>query len=709
MVTDYRMPYTERPPHRRAAPQTPKTMIPHFKKPALAAPALTALAALSAPVMAQGTPPTMSSTVIRVNPQQERGAISPGIYGSNHRYANNGIGMWDPINKRSLPAFDANHRRAGLKFIRYPGGTVGNTFEWKKSIGPVEARPTIQPFSGGGTPTGLFGAPNVATFGLDEGMRWAKNNGVEIIYMYGLAFGTPQDAADLIEYLNMPVGKNPTGGIDWAAVRAANGHPAPYNIRHFELANEADGPSQRYWWPHIDSDETRAKKQLSFNPQRDSYAPEFLLGGMARFEKQLLGTRDARGGTDFRDAQAISNGQPNQIKAFRYSPIEPNSDEVFVGDEKWTRVPNIKTARGKVYQVDGMTGTVLFGNGVNGDLPPQGAAISANYRSRRHGFVDVYKAMKAVDPNIKIYAGYESHNIIDTMGDKHEYDGMVIHPYTNQWNVPKAATVEEWHHNLMLSGVRLGREVEEYQEHIDKTVAPARKGQVRVIATEFGALSQDLVSPKGTTDGSWRFLNIGLYTAQQLMWYMRAHTPHADRHATTVGVFGGAPDFEYTPTAQVYEMFTRHFGDRLIGVQTQNVPIRATENMLIVGAGSRGSIKKANAPDLPAHATPVSLPKLDVEASRDAAGNVYVVVLNQDASDAVAANLEIAGLSGNGQAEIRTLTGPTLTAFNTKENPNAVQIAAATRPFSAGAFRHTFPAYSLTSIKFPAGAVRVAR
>ena len=56
--------------------------------------------------------------------------------------------------------------------------------------------------------------------------------------MYSLGRGNAQDAADLIEYLNAQVGTNPNGGIDWAKVRADNGHPQPYNVRYFEIGNE---------------------------------------------------------------------------------------------------------------------------------------------------------------------------------------------------------------------------------------------------------------------------------------------------------------------------------------------------------------------------------------------------------------------------------------------------------------------------------------
>ncbi len=643
-----------------------------------------------------------SETVIRVDPQKNRGTISPFLFGTNHRYANNGIGTWNPEARKTVPAFDRNHREAGLKSIRYPGGTVGNTFEWKKAIGPVEKRPKMQPFSGGGTPTGLFGEPNTATFGVDEAARWCEENRVEMIYMFGIAFGTPEDAADLVEYLNMPVGKNPNGGVDWAKVRAQNGHPTPYNIRYFEIANEADGPSQRYWWPFIDSDETRAKSKLPFQKQRDSYAPEYLFGGMARFEKQLVGSMGERGGRDFRDKEAQGNGTAHQRKVLRYVPLEPGSDTVFVGGEAWKRVANVSGEKGNAYQIDPATGTVLFGDGVTGgNMPAQSAVIRASYRAPRSGFVDYYRAMKAVDPALKIYAGYESRNIITTLGDKHPYDGVVIHPYTTQYNVPKAPTLEDWHHNLMLSSDRLGHEVHEYQELIDKSVAPARKGQVHMICTEFGAIVQDVVMPPESSSGYYQFLNIGLYTGLQLMEFMRVGIPQAHRHATTVGVFGPAPRFEPTASAEVYRLFTRHFGDRLVGIHIENNPLRETKTVM-AGTGVGTRIVLETAPNAPPNAPRLQLTKLQAEASRDAAGNVYVVVVNRDAIDSVAASVALPGLKEGQQAETWTLNGSTFAAFNTPEKPNAVTVTTAKVATENGQLRATFPAHSLTFLKFPA-------
>ena len=58
----------------------------------------------------------------------------------------------------------------------------------------------------------------------------------EAVWVYGMGQGSAADAADLIEYLNAPADgevTNPNGGVDWAEVRAANGHSEPYGVTRF--------------------------------------------------------------------------------------------------------------------------------------------------------------------------------------------------------------------------------------------------------------------------------------------------------------------------------------------------------------------------------------------------------------------------------------------------------------------------------------------
>lgn len=129
---------------------------------------------------------------------------------------------------------------------RYPGGTIGSYFDWKETVGPIAGR-TAQFTDNQGN---VF-----PYFGVDEFLRLVHELGGQALLAVPLRFdGHPsvpltaaqipewaQKAADLVEYCNAPNdGSNPGGGTDWAAVRAANGHPEPYHVKLWELDNETD-------------------------------------------------------------------------------------------------------------------------------------------------------------------------------------------------------------------------------------------------------------------------------------------------------------------------------------------------------------------------------------------------------------------------------------------------------------------------------------
>jgi len=136
--------------------------------------------------------------------------------------------------------------------LRYPGNGIGSGFNWKKSIGlPASSRPH-QNILGG------LGASQAVEFGFDEFMAWTAAKGVKpsdvhiMLPIYDSAIIWPdpiqqrqampniiQYCADWVEYTNaVNDGSNPGGGIDWAALRAANGHNAPYGIKLWNMGNE---------------------------------------------------------------------------------------------------------------------------------------------------------------------------------------------------------------------------------------------------------------------------------------------------------------------------------------------------------------------------------------------------------------------------------------------------------------------------------------
>lgn len=131
-------------------------------------------------------------------------------------------------------------------FLRFPGGNYlqGHSpetrFDWKKTIGPVEMRPTHYNDS--------WHYHSSDGMGLMEFMDWCEDLGMEPVLgifsgMYlDTESGSPflgdalepfiTDALEEIEFL--------TGDVNtqWGALRAKYGHPEPYKLKYVEIGNE---------------------------------------------------------------------------------------------------------------------------------------------------------------------------------------------------------------------------------------------------------------------------------------------------------------------------------------------------------------------------------------------------------------------------------------------------------------------------------------
>ena len=125
-----------------------------------------------------------------------------------------------------------------VKLIRYPGGNFLSGSNWKDAIGPRDKRPTRLDRA--------WHTIESNEIGIDEFYDWTQKTGTEILGAVNMGTGTPQDAADLIEYTNFEK------GTYWSDLRRANGHEKPYNIKTWCIGNEMDGPWQIC---HLDADE----------------------------------------------------------------------------------------------------------------------------------------------------------------------------------------------------------------------------------------------------------------------------------------------------------------------------------------------------------------------------------------------------------------------------------------------------------------------
>ena len=117
-----------------------------------------------------------------------------------------------------------------LPLVRYPGGNFLSGYRWEDGIGPKESRPTRLDLA--------WHALEPNTFGTDEFMDFCRKAGTEPMLGVNLGTGTPQDAANLVEYCNFP------GGSYYSDLRRKNGHMQPYDVKLWCLGNEMDGPWQ---------------------------------------------------------------------------------------------------------------------------------------------------------------------------------------------------------------------------------------------------------------------------------------------------------------------------------------------------------------------------------------------------------------------------------------------------------------------------------
>ena len=115
-------------------------------------------------------------------------------------------------------------------FLRWPGGNVAQDYHWQWGVGPRDRRPTWINLS-------WKNEPEPGDFGTHEYIELSRRVGAEptlTVNVEGRG-ATAEEAAAWVEYCNGPVTSR------WGALRAAHGHPEPYNVKYWELGNEIWG------------------------------------------------------------------------------------------------------------------------------------------------------------------------------------------------------------------------------------------------------------------------------------------------------------------------------------------------------------------------------------------------------------------------------------------------------------------------------------
>ena len=128
-------------------------------------------------------------------------------------------------------------------FLRFPGGCYvegegswNQTFQWKKTIGPIEQRP--------GHMNQNWHYWSTDGLGFDEYLQLAEDMGAAPMFVVNVGLGhgyyipmadldtLVQNTLDAIEYANGDA------STKFGAMRIANGHAEPYNLKFIEIGNE---------------------------------------------------------------------------------------------------------------------------------------------------------------------------------------------------------------------------------------------------------------------------------------------------------------------------------------------------------------------------------------------------------------------------------------------------------------------------------------
>ncbi len=178
-----------------------------------------------------------AQTRVVVNADLGRDTISKYIYGTFSEHLGHCIygGFYVGEGNTKIPnvrgirtdiveAFKKIH----LPLLRWPGGCFADIYHWRDGIGPKDKRTPILNVWWGD-------AVEDNSFGTAEFMDLCAQIGCEPYLAGNVGSGTPEELMQWVQYMNGNE-KSPLGSM-----RAANGHPDPWQVRFWGVGNEPWG------------------------------------------------------------------------------------------------------------------------------------------------------------------------------------------------------------------------------------------------------------------------------------------------------------------------------------------------------------------------------------------------------------------------------------------------------------------------------------
>lgn len=588
--------------------------------------------------------PRAGRALITVRPRNGSDAVRRELFGVNHRYENHGGGSWNPGTDRPVREVVRGARRAGVMGLRFPGGASANLYEWRDAIG----RDRSCQINARGLHRGHKAAKGSRSYGPDEFLRLSREIGARPVIMVPFVNGTPSEAANWVEYMNSPARQpgNPNGGRDWADFRARNGHPAPYNVRKWEIGNEHRRGEAHHW---LSRNNSKAIKQYANG------------GGATLHEGLGKNCQHPRPGV-------ASNGKRDQVFEMLYPPVAAPSVTVRTAGHVWRRVRNLNDAgpRARVYKLDATNGRVIFGDGRHGAIPPRRKRVKATYRTVHKGYFAYARAMKKVDRRIDVCATWDTASFARVARGR-SFDCMAMHAITNF----RSRGENRWrgrldgHDKMMLALRDRGRAIRDVRRSLPRGTD--------LMLTEVSAINGDTKKfPHWPASASH-----AVYMADKWVAFLRMGLPWAMgdslTYSTGRSVLGPRPHYTFTAGAVARQVMAPLFrgGGRVIGSTVKPNPIR----------NPRG---------------PGKYQALTVAATRSRSGALYVLIVNNLPGRDIRTHVRIPGFPLAGRARMRTMRPPRFASWNPPRQRPEVKMKAKRVAVGRHGFDATLPEHSIT-------------
>ena len=243
------------------------------------------------------------------------------------------------------------------KFMRFPGGcfvegqiSPENAFRWERTIGPIEERP--------GHWNVNWGYRTTDGIGFHEYLQMAEDLGAKPLYVVnvGLWHGglTPVDSLQpwidetlaALEYANGDV------TTKYGALRAKNGHPAPFNLEYLEIGNENNQPDARQQSDHYYDRFRLFKEQIL-----KKYPKMHLIGNVAAWGTDTP-TWDSKESVELLDEHYYRNPAWFADNFHKYDGYDRRGPKIYVGEYAVTsgfgNLGNMNAALGEAVYMMGM-------------------------------------------------------------------------------------------------------------------------------------------------------------------------------------------------------------------------------------------------------------------------------------------------------------------------------------------------------------------